>query len=88
MPYIKPNQRPAIDALLAPMLKVFDKYAFRAGELNYVFTKIILGEMDGVVRYKNIRNAIGELECTKLELYRRLAAPYEQKKLKENGDVF
>ena len=28
------------------------------------------------------------LECAKLELYRRLAAPYEDEKRKETGDVY
>ena len=31
---------------------------------------------------------IGVLECAKLELYRRVAAPYEDDKIDENGDVY
>lgn len=31
---------------------------------------------------------IGALECCKLELYRRIAAPYEDIKIGENGDVY
>ena len=31
---------------------------------------------------------LGVLECVKLELYRRVAAPYEDKKCQENGDVY
>ena len=37
--------------------------------------------------YEDYRNFIGELESAKLEIYRRLVAPYEDKKIKENGDV-
>lgn len=32
-------------------------------------------------------NLVGELECCKLEIYRRLIAPYEDKKIIENSDV-
>ena len=28
------------------------------------------------------------LECAKLELYRRVAAPYEDEKIDQNGDVY
>jgi hypothetical protein len=31
---------------------------------------------------------IGVLECAKLELYRRVAAPYEDAKCEDNGDVY
>ncbi len=31
---------------------------------------------------------MGALEGSKLEFYRRIAAPYENKKMKENGDVY
>lgn len=31
---------------------------------------------------------VGALECAKLELYRRIAIPYEEQKIQENGDVY
>jgi hypothetical protein len=31
---------------------------------------------------------IGALECAKLELYRRLASPYEDLKIADNGDIY
>jgi len=31
---------------------------------------------------------IGALEACKLEFYRRAVVPYEDKKIKENGDVY
>jgi hypothetical protein len=39
------------------------------------------------LRYYHINKAIGVLECIKLEFYRRVAAPYEDVKIKESGDV-
>lgn len=59
------------------------------GELNYVITDLINGYLNHAsVNYTAINEVIGVLECAKLELYRRVAAPYEDKKKKENGDVY
>lgn len=60
------------------------------GDLNFNIAMLVKEylAMNGGMSYTNINNAIGALECCKLELYRRLAAPYEDIKIKENGDVF
>jgi len=55
------------------------------GELNYVVTKILKEVYP--LRYFHINKAVGVLECIKLEFYRRVAAPYEDLKMKESGDV-
>ncbi len=59
------------------------------GELNFLISELV----DGYVQtrglsYDTLNSVIGVMECAKLELYRRLAAPYEDKKLAENGDVY
>jgi len=78
MPYISQELR--ADAELAPELP---------GELNFAITKVIDRWLDLMgVSYSNLNTAIGALECAKLELYRRIAAPYEDAKLAENGDVY
>ncbi|MFX1588571.1 MAG: DUF6899 family protein [Promethearchaeota archaeon] len=54
------------------------------GALNYLlfkFAKIHCHD------YNDFKNLMGELEMCKQEIYRRLAAPYEDIKIKENGDV-
>lgn len=80
MPYIKQTARYEIDeegALPA-----------NAGELNYIFTKTINDYFDlAGVSYQTFNDAVGALEACKLELYRRRVAPYEDLKIKENGDV-
>jgi hypothetical protein len=38
--------------------------------------------------YQTINDIVGALEGAKLEFYRRVAVPYEDKKIIENGDVF
>jgi hypothetical protein len=60
------------------------------GDLNFAITCLV----DEYVnhhqwpRYTSINAAIGVLECLKLEFYRRIAAPYEDKKQLKNGDVY
>jgi len=86
MPYIR--NRDWIDARLRPLLDAFasDPH-IQAGELNYIVTKILLAWLD-MPSYDRFNAAIGALECAKLELYRRMVAPYEDKKIAENGDVY
>lgn len=59
------------------------------GILNYQVTVLVdrFIEQNGL-SYTTVNAAIGALECAKLELYRRLAAPYEDQKINENGDVY
>jgi hypothetical protein len=59
-----------------------------AGELNYLVTTLVDDFLNGAVNYDAINEVVGVLECAKLELYRRIAAPYEQRKMEENGDVY
>jgi len=59
------------------------------GELNYVITLLVKDYLDRQGhRYTNYVGVIGVLETIILELYRRVVAPYEEEKIKENGDVF
>ena len=60
-----------------------------AGELNYKITKLCsLYLCHQGKRYEHINAVVGVLECAKLEMYRRIAAPYENQKIEENGDVY
>lgn len=59
-----------------------------AGELNYLFTIIAQRYLkEHGLNYQHINDCIGALEGAKLELYRRIVAPYEDTKIEENGDV-
>ena len=81
MPYIDVDARKRIDSGGAPET---------TGELNYAFTRLIDDFLSyrGGIRYNHLNEAIGALECAKLELYRRLAGPYEDQKLAITGDVY
>jgi hypothetical protein len=59
-------------------------------DLNYTITRLCDAYIcaRGGASYTLLNEVIGVLECAKLELYRRVAAPYEDKKLQANGDVY
>lgn len=79
MPYITNQQKK----------ELFTRKANNPGELNFQITQLILNYMEDVeVNYQLINNIVGALECAKQEFYRRVAVPYEEKKIKENGDVY
>ena len=60
-----------------------------AGDLNFLVTCFIDNYLlQNGTRYANINEMIGALECCKLELYRKIAAPYENLKEEENGAVY
>ncbi len=60
-----------------------------AGELNYLITKLCIEYMsDNGKSYQHINDVVGALEGAKIEFYRRYAAPYEDTKIIENGDVY
>jgi len=87
LPYIKPEIRTKYEKVLDELIGILKSLPVEKvdGELNYVVTKILKETYP--VRYFNINRAVGVLECIKLEFYRRVAAPYEDKKIKESGDV-
>lgn len=80
MPYIPQEARDDIDNGGVPTSK---------GELNYCITKLLVEyfrrEGQG---YSAINDCLGACEGAKLEFYGRIAVPYEQRKMMENGDVY
>lgn len=91
MPYIKEEKRnvldPAIDNIHDVLVKLElddDRNSMEAN-INYTITKLLrtcYGES-----YNEINDAIGVLSCVMLEHYRTIAAPYEEQKRYENGDI-
>lgn len=65
-----------------------DSHPEDPGELNYLLTMIINRYWKDRGNYQAINDIVGALEGAKLEFYRRIAAPYEDKKIEENGDVY
>ena len=81
-PYISQEQRAEIDAWLDSIAL----FVVPPGELNYIITKLLLKTTPE--SYSDYNTLVGVLECCKLELYRRLIAPYEDRKRDENGEVY
>ena len=92
MPYIVEDKRTHLDPHIAGLLNALrelesdDSSNVHCGNLNYVITRLLTGSY--TKRYADINEAIGVLECAKLEFYRKLAAPYEDNKAHQNGEVF
>ncbi len=96
MPYIKPELR---EYLLDECVAAVGEQCNGPGELNFVLTSIVLGYLGWWVSerereyrshwgYQELNEAVGVLECVKQELYRRSVAPYEDKAVLRNGDVY
>lgn len=93
MPYIKKEKRPDLDKVVDAAITVLRGYELddpnnnMEGNLNYFITSL-LNKVYTTPSYREINDAVGMLECVKLEQYRRKAAPYEDQKAFENGDVY
>lgn len=80
MPYITQAEREEL-AQNQPILT--------PGRLNYLLTALLIRFWQNSPRnYQAINNIIGAIEGAKLEFYRRIAVPYENEKIKINGDVY
>ena len=89
MPYIKAEDRVKVDKPMKDLLEYIRNHAITSGELNYIITSICLEKILSMgINYENINSITGTLGCVKSEFYRRLASPYEDEKIKENGDVY
>ncbi len=92
MPYIPQEQRKELEDALTHMEQALSKAVKGLppdGALNYVFTRLIQKVLIPTTpSYLLLERVTGLLECCKLEFYRRCAAPYENTKTKQNGDVF
>lgn len=84
MPYITKQRR--IDFFRGAL---GDNEASSPGELNYLFTLFSTWYVKNKgLSYQTINDVLGALEGCKQEFYRRVAVPYEQEKIKANGDVY
>ena len=87
MPYIAQIGRKSCEAELSALAKRLNGMDGGPGLLNYAITSLIL-RTQALKGYKDMNAVIGVLACCQLEVYRRVVAPYEQKKIEEAGDVY
>ncbi|MDP2662264.1 MAG: hypothetical protein Q8R28_16190 [Dehalococcoidia bacterium] len=87
MPYIKPEQRPALDTTMDPLLDHIRSLPVEEqdGAINYVVTRMLKSVYPS--RYFHFNRALGVLAAVSHEFYRVVVGPYEDEKLRENGPV-
>lgn len=87
MPYINELDRFSIEA---GVLSEDGRAPATPGELNFAITKLIDEYLlkTGLGYDAGLSVVVSALECCKLEVYRRVVAPREDLKCKQNGDVF
>jgi len=83
MPYIPQKERadlqPIVDAIEANTPQ-------NAGQLQYVIARII--KAMAPKRYQAMNDVMGALTGAQAEFYRLIVAPYEDKKMNDNGSVY
>jgi hypothetical protein len=97
MPYVKTEYRSALDPAIRNLADAITELSRRmpeetafAGLLNYACTTLAMQVLDsrfGAVRYGTLATVIGVFHTIADELYRRVAAPYEDKQIAAHGDV-
>jgi hypothetical protein len=93
MPYIKQDKRDILEVPLKDLIHEIqgllkEKPQNAPGILNYCITTLITYVYNKETKYEDIAAVTGMLENVKQEFYRRYAVPYEDEKIKENGDIF
>lgn len=89
MPYIESKSRMTLNHYIEALTACLTAQENLEGRLNYTISSILSGVLKSKgADYESINSLIGVLECAKLELYRRIAAPHENEKIDSNGDVY
>jgi len=77
MPYISKQRK---ETIIEPK---------NSGELNYMVTKLLITYLkNNKINYQVCNDIVGALDNAKDEFRRRIQHPYENNKIKENGDVY
>jgi hypothetical protein len=96
MPYVNEEDRKELDFCIDQLTNCIrdikhslnnpHDFSIYLGRINYCFSRIISGLM-GNPSYTKIAMITGVLENIKQEFYRRVASPYEDQKILQNGDI-
>ena len=88
MPYIPESDRKQYRSIIEELAGIVPQdRSLRPGHLNYIVSLLFEKVYGNSMRYADHNEAIGVLNCIQLELYRRKTAPYEDVKIKEEGDL-
>ena len=85
MPYIKQDRRDELGFDFSEQSAM----PRSSGELNYMVTELMKAYLahHGAC-YQTFNDIVGAVDGAKTEFERRVVAPYEDTKIKENGDVY
>lgn len=96
MPYVKEEDREELDICIDQLTNCIrdikhslnnpHDFSIYLGRINYCFSRIVSGLM-GQPSYTKVAMITGVLENIKQEFYRRVAVPYEELKIQQNGDI-
>lgn len=96
MPYITEEEREELDSAIDSMVDAIKNTKVSLvnpnnlvnflGRINYCFSRVVSSVM-GDISYPKVAMVTGVLENIKQEFYRRIAANYEDIKIKQNGDI-
>jgi len=85
VPYIKQDSRAKFNQILDEVKALGE---LSSGDLNYLLTKVCLLQVAARgERYDVYNSILGTISAFDKEFYRRFIAPYEDKKIVENGDI-
>ncbi len=93
MPYIHDTHRKKYEQPIKEIVNQLNldgtSGLYPVGNLNYIISEIINETLKRQgLRYQTLNAIVGALECCKLELYRKIAIPYEDEKCKINGEAY
>ena len=89
MPYIPISDQRVFGKILLELDALVCNRGLSNGELNYLFTQLgLLYLKKHGKSYNTISDVVKGLECAKLEFYARVARPYEDTKIQQNGDCY
>lgn len=83
MPYIKSYVRKNLDPSINDLVEKINE----SGELCYVVYKLLIELTSNKYNFETMSKLLSEVECAKLEFYRRVIAPHEDLKIEDNGDI-
>ena len=87
MPYIVPEARPQLNALMDPLIDYIKSLPVedQDGSINYAVTRMLKSIYPQ--RYFHFNRALGVLTAITQEFYRVVVGPYEDTKIRDNGEV-
>lgn len=85
MPYIKQERRDLLDPSIDEVIFALAQMDAGMGDLNYVVTRLMIGM--GAQGYTEMSAVRAVANDAADEYYARLMRPYEDRKIKDNGDI-